>query len=306
LREEWVATRMMDKVRAFWNAHPVASAAIPHSLGSREYFQVYDRLREANESLAWSYALHEYRQFAGRYVLDVGSGNGYVLGKYAEKGARVYGVDLTQTAIDLCRRRFQFLGLPGHFCAASAEELPFSDDAFDCVCCMGVLHHTPNPARAAREIFRVTRPGGRLVVMLYHRNSALYRLTFPLLRMVTGKSLQQLVNEVDGVGNPKGEIYSRAELRRLLGQFENLTFVVGLLQRWMLPPVLRNCLSERALQRLSRWCGWFLYAKGNKPLRSVRAGGRPDTWPGVAPRSQGGPFCSGASTSERRGVTPSP
>ena len=71
----------VDDVRRFWEGHPVAAAAIPAERGTAQYFDVYDRLREVNESLVFSHALHEYRFFKGRAVLDVGCGNGYVLGK---------------------------------------------------------------------------------------------------------------------------------------------------------------------------------------------------------------------------------
>src|SRR5215213_10298160 len=104
----------IEDVRSFWDANPLCAAAIPHPLGTAQYFANYDALREANESLDFSYQLHEYRQFAGKKVLDVGSGNGYVLSKYAREGAEVYGVDLTPTAIDLCQERFKLLGLHGH------------------------------------------------------------------------------------------------------------------------------------------------------------------------------------------------
>ena len=198
-------------------------------------------------------------------MLDVGCGNGYVLSKYAREGAAVSGVDITPTAIALTEQRFAQLGLRGHFAVANAEQLPFADDTFDCVCSMGVLHHTPDTARAVAEIHRVLKPGGRLIVMFYHRDSALYRLTFPVLTWRTGKSRQQLVNEVDGVGNPKGEVYSRAELRELLRRFANLELFVDLLQPWMLPPRVGRLVPDRLLRALAPRWGWFLYAKGNKP-----------------------------------------
>ncbi len=294
---------LIRRVRAFWEGHPVAAAAVPFPPGTAEYFRFYDRLREANEPPAWSSELHGYAEFVGRRVLDVGSGNGYVLSKYAAEGAQVYGVDLTRTGIDLCRQRFDLSGLRGNFCVANAEDLPFRDETFDCVCCMGVLHHTPDPTRAVREISRVIRPGGRFIAMLYHRNSALYRLVFPLLRLRTGKTLQQLVNEVDGVGNPKGSVYSRPELQRLLSPFANLTFAVGLLQRWMLPPVLRNCLSDGALRRLAPRCGWFLYAKGNKPSLASTGGGRRCGSCGISPGPQEEAPSGGSQTTESHGLT---
>lgn len=255
----------VEDVRAFWESHPLCAEAIPHPLYTQEYFDDYDKLREANESLDFSYRLHEYRSFAAKKVLDVGSGNGYVLSKYALEGAETYGVDITETGVRLCRRRFELSNLPGTFLVAGAEELPFEDGTFDCVCSMGVLHHTPDTEKAVAEIFRVLRPGGRLIVMLYHRNSVLYQFGFRRQRLVTRKSMQQLVNEVDGIGNPKGDVYSRAELRHLLHRFAELEFQTGLVQPWMLGPKIGRLTPQWALRRLERRWGWFLYAKGIKP-----------------------------------------
>lgn len=255
----------LHDVRRFWESNPLAAAGIPHPLGTPEYFSYYDGLREANEGLGFSSALHEYGAFAGRRVLDVGCGNGYVLSKYAREGAEVYGVDLTRTAVELSARRFELLGLRGRFSVGNAEGLPFPERTFDCVCAMGVLHHTPSPAKAVDEIFRVLKAGGRLIMMMYHRNSALYRLTFPFLRLVTGKSIAQLVNEVDGTGNPKGEVYSKRELRGLLRQFRDFEMFAGLLRSWMLRPKVGACVPEGVLARLERHWGWHLFAKCVKP-----------------------------------------
>jgi SAM-dependent methyltransferase len=255
---------VLANVKAFWEANPLCASAIPHPLGSREYFQFYDRLREENESVEFSAALHEYDAFGGKQVLDVGSGNGYVLSRYAQAGATVTGVDLTSTGIGLCRKRFDLFGLPGRFVIGDAEALPFASEAFDCVCSMGVLHHTPETARAVGEVWRVMKPGGRLIVMFYHRNSVLNRLTFPLARLRTGKSREQLVNEVDGYGNPKGDVYSKAELQALLREFTDLECQVGLLQRWMLPARLSRFVSDARLAEWGRRWGWFIYAKGRK------------------------------------------
>ncbi len=255
----------IEDVRSYWEANPLSASAIPHPLGTKEYFKYYDTLREANESLEFSYWLHEYKSFVGRKVLDVGSGNGYVLSKYAVEGAEVCGVDITTTAADLSRRRFELMGLLGDFLVANAEALPFKSETFECVCSMGVLHHTPSPQEAVEEIFRVLQPGGRLIVMVYHRNSAMYRVRFPIVSLVTGKPIRQLVNELDGVGNPKGDVYSTAELRQLLLRFERLEMFAGLLQGWMLLPKIGRFIPEGLLRALERQWGCFLYAKGTKP-----------------------------------------
>src|SRR4051794_26959079 len=193
----------LQSVRGYWERNPVAAKSVPYPLGTPEYFAFYDQLREVNEPPSFSAALHDYSAFAGRRVLDIGGGNGYVLSKYAAAGARVQGVDLTRTAIQLCRQRFAFAGLRGDFLVGNAERLPFRDEAFDCVCSMGVLHHTPDTEGAVSEVFRVLRPGGRVILMFYHRNSLQYRVKFPLLRWLKGTPLQQSINEVDGVATRK-------------------------------------------------------------------------------------------------------
>lgn len=254
----------LQSVRGYWERNPVAAKSVPYPLGTPEYFAYYDRLREANEPLPFSAALHEYEAFAGRRVLDIGSGNGYVLSKYAVAGARVQGVDLTRTAIQLCRERFALARLRGDFLVGNAERLPFRDEAFDCVCSMGVLHHTPNTERAVSEVFRVLRPGGRVILMFYHRNSLQYRVKFPLMRLLKGTPIQQSINEVDGVGNPRGDVYSRSELARMLSEFRDLELSAGVLP-WHAAGPLGKLVPEFLRLPLERRLGWFLYAKGIRP-----------------------------------------
>lgn len=250
-------------VKQFWERNPVAARSVPYAPGTPEFFVHYDALREANESPSFSAELHEFGAFAGKRVLDIGSGNGYVLSRYAAKGARTYGMDLTSAAIRLCRRRFELMQLPGQFTVGNAECLPFEDEAFDCVCSMGVLHHTPDTARAVAEVRRVLKPGGRLIVMFYHRNSLQYRVKFPLMRLLKGVSMQESVNLVDGVGNPKGDVYSRRELAALLSGFRNLQLFAGLLP-WHKAPVIERLVPARLRLSLERRLGFFLYAKGTR------------------------------------------
>lgn len=254
----------LDAVRDFWNANPLCATNIPHPLGSREYFEFYNKLREQNETPSFSAELHEYADFAGKKVLDVGCGNGYVLSRYAQAGAEVYGVDLTATAIQLCRQRFEYMGLSGTFIEANAEALPFEDNSFDCVSSMGVLHHTPNTARAVKEVWRVLKPGGRLILMFYHRNSSYYRVALPIRALLRGKSIATLVNEYDGSENPKGDVYSRREMAVLLQDFKDLDMFVGYLTRDMTLPKLGRFIPDAVLQAMAPHWGWFLYAKGRK------------------------------------------
>jgi ubiquinone/menaquinone biosynthesis C-methylase UbiE len=254
-----------EQVRSFWDRNPLCAASIPHALGSREYFEYFDRLREAIDGPAEAAQIHEFASFAGKRVLDVGCGNGYVLSQYARHGAHVHGVDLTPTAVKLCRQRFALAGLEGEFREADAQRLPFPDSTFDCACSMGVLHHVPNTAHAVAEIHRVLKPGGRLIVMFYHRHSALYAVNFRLRRLVTGKSIRQLVNEYDGPGNPKGEVFSKADLAQLLSAFTDLEMRARFLEGFMLVPKVGCLLPRVLLKPFERYWGFNLYAKARKP-----------------------------------------
>ncbi len=120
------------------------------------------------------------RQFPGGTLLEVGCSMGNDTIQLARRGLKVTGVDLTEKAIELIRKRFADEGLGGEFRVGDAEHLPFADDTFDVGYSFGVLHHTPNTAGSICELCRVIRPGGKAFVMLYHRrslNSLAHRLT---------------------------------------------------------------------------------------------------------------------------------
>lgn len=253
-----------QEVREFWQANPLCAGGIQHSLGSKEFFEEYNALRESIESIDYSYWLHEYRKFKGKKVLDVGSGNGYVLSKYAAEGAEVYGVDITSAGIELCRKRFEYLGLHGDFRIADAQELPFEDNTFDCVCSMGVLHHVPDTQKAVNEIQRVLKPGGRLIVMFYHRHSAKYQWNYRIRSWITRKSMQQLVNEFDGIGNPKGMVFSKSQLADVLKDFGDLEMFTGFLQAGDIVVRGGRFIPDFLFKPLASLIGWNLYAKAKK------------------------------------------
>lgn len=255
----------VSSVKSFWNQNPLCASAVPHPLGSKEYFEFYDKLREVNETVEFCYDFYEYKRFSGQNVLDVGSGNGYLMSRYALEGAFVHGIDITEVGVDLCKKRFNYMSLPGDFNVASAEEIPYDDNSFDLVTSTGVLHHTPDTPKAVREIFRVLKPGGRFITMFYYRDSLLYRYNFALRSERNRIPIQQLVNEVDGVGNPKGDVYSKVELLALLKDFIGHEMKVGLLQDWMLQPEIEQPIPPYILKYLESSLGWFLYAKCYKP-----------------------------------------
>ncbi|MBN1886758.1 MAG: class I SAM-dependent methyltransferase [Thermoflexales bacterium] len=265
----------LEQVRDFWERNPVCDRVITSRKTWYDYFHEFDKRRELAEPYEFANPIFGYEGSAGKKVLDYGCGNGYVLSQYAKNGAKVYGVDIAQRAIELSAARFRTMNLEGAFVQNDGLTIPFETGLFDIACSMGVLHHVPDPVPVIKELRRVLKPGGEIIVMMYHRNSVRYHLVYrwrkyfdPYYR---GKSIQQIVNMTDGKGNPLGTVYTPRELESLLADFEGHTFFINKLgaeELLIFLPVMREAfahmLPRRFVSFLARRVGWNLYCVAHK------------------------------------------
>jgi len=95
-------------------------------------------------------------------VLDVAAGNGNATLAAARRGAQVTSTDYVPALLEHGAERARAEGLEVRFQAADAEALPFEDASFDAVLSTFGVMFTPDHARAAAELARVCRPGGRI------------------------------------------------------------------------------------------------------------------------------------------------
>ena len=99
---------------------------------------------------------------AGWKVLDVAAGNGNASLAAARRGCEVTATDYVEHLLERAGRRAEADGVRITTQVADAEALPFADGSFDAVLSTVGVMFTPNPDRAAGELVRVVRPGGRI------------------------------------------------------------------------------------------------------------------------------------------------
>lgn len=104
-------------------------------------------------------------------MLDIGCGEAPLVVAAARRGAQVAGVDIGFRHITMGQKQVAQEGLRAPLIAACAEALPFPDATFDVVTIMHALELFRDQARALSEAFRVTRPGGRILVAAPNRTS---------------------------------------------------------------------------------------------------------------------------------------
>jgi ubiquinone/menaquinone biosynthesis C-methylase UbiE len=286
------------RVRDFWQAHPCGSKFSDAEMGTPKFFERIERHRYEKE---WH--IPTAANFAGARglkVLEIGCGVGTDGAQFAKAGAEYTGIDLTDAAIELARKRLELAHLKGEFRVSDAEQLDFADESFDVVYSHGVLHHTPDIATAVSEIHRVLKPGGQAIVMLYHRGSYNYRVGIRVLRRagagllrsqggieivhrLTGEPVEslrehaaslrnanenfsaaELLNQsTDGAGNPLARVYSRREARELFKDFRKVELRTYFLNKRFIP-LVGNLLPRSIEAALaSRW-GWHLWIYATK------------------------------------------
>lgn len=105
------------------------------------------------------------KELEGAMVLDAGCGAGRFAEVALSFGARVVAIDFSG-AIDAARENLKGKGVID-FIQADINALPFAPESFPFVYCLGVIQHTPDPARSFQSLARVTARGGRLTVDVY-------------------------------------------------------------------------------------------------------------------------------------------
>lgn len=124
----------------------------------------YDRTNNvlsAGNAVLWRAAMvRAVAPVAGERILDVAAGTGTSSAALARSGARVVAVDFSPGMVEQGRKKHKKI----EFIEADAEKLPFGDNEFDAVAISFGLRNISDPKAALSEMYRVLKPGGRLVI----------------------------------------------------------------------------------------------------------------------------------------------
>jgi len=225
----------------------------------------------------WMAEVMEFNQHSGERVLELGGGMGTDLVQFARHGAIVTDFDLSQGHLAAAKENFRQRGLQASFEYGDAESLPFEEGSFDLVYTNGVIHHIPNTATVVAEIFRILKPGGKVIAMVYAENSLHFwrRLVYDegvkkdnLLFASMGEIMSREVEiSVHGNATPLVKVYTKQNLRSM---FKKKGFVdIQILQRQLIKEELHSWMRWIPLSIAGKLLGWNLIIKAVKPVKAV-------------------------------------
>jgi ubiquinone/menaquinone biosynthesis C-methylase UbiE len=159
----------LEAIKQYWNEHIHDLEIAKHPVGTEGFFKDLEEYRF--DKLDYLPKVVDFSKYHEQDLLEIGCGVGIDLIRFAKNGVRVTGVDLAQQSIELAEKNFAFNGVEGDLRVMNGEQLEFDDNSFDVVYAHGVLQYTANTQKMVDEIFRVLKPGGETIIMVYNRNS---------------------------------------------------------------------------------------------------------------------------------------
>lgn len=259
-----------DEVQNQWDNDPCGSQYVQEAQkDTLEWYLEVERYRYGVYG-PWMPEVMEFAKHRGHRLLEVGAGLGTDHSQFAKNGAITTDLDLSSGHLAHAKRNFELRGLKGEFRHGDGENIPFDDNTFDVIYSNGVIHHTPNTARTVEEMYRVLKPGGKVIIMVYAENSLHYwRNLFYGIGIEQGKldkvSMGDIMSESVELSEhgqkPLVKVYTKKRLHNMFRRFERRQ----IWQRQMVPEERPKWLSRVPVEWLERVMGWNLIIKAYKP-----------------------------------------
>lgn len=258
-----------EKNQAWWEALPMTYE--DWELDQREPKSLEDFLRVDRHYFGTNPYIENnvaFEEFKGKKVLEIGCGAGSAACRFAQVGADIVAVDITQAAVDLTTKHAELKGLHSvKTLQADAEDLSMiEDNSFDYLYSWGVMHHSSDPEKCFHQTFLKLKPRGKGLIMVYHQGSLRFwgkGLAYLLLKgkLFQGDDLYTVQRHyTDGFYHKH---YTRLSLRESLqgvGYQVDRIDVTHMSSRMIpfIPESLRNWLKTRI--------GWLIVAQVSKPV----------------------------------------
>ncbi|MDO4916429.1 MAG: demethylmenaquinone methyltransferase [Rothia sp. (in: high G+C Gram-positive bacteria)] len=141
-----------------------------------ERYDLMNGIMSGGQHLYWrSQTVKAVEPIAGQKILDIAAGTGTSSEPFADVGAEVIAADLSAGMLEVGHRRRPDIT----FVQADVTELPFADEEFDAVTMSYGLRNVADYPKALSELYRVTKPGGRIVVLEFsHPTWAPFRAVY--------------------------------------------------------------------------------------------------------------------------------
>ena len=183
--------------------------------------------------------LYDYIPFdslSDKKVLEIGLGFGTVGEKLFKKAKSYTGLDYAEGPVAMMNQRIIWDNKQESASAqqGDARNLPFDDNTFDFVVSIGCLHHTGDTKKSIEEVHRVLSHGGHAVIMLYYKDSYLYKL-IPLLyayKKAIGRTKMDFEtfvksvydNNMDGDAAPVVDFVTKKDIKAYFSNFSKLDY----------------------------------------------------------------------------------
>lgn len=286
-----------NEVKAYLDNKPCDSETSSMDPGAKEYYLEIEQERYNHQSHILE--ILSKIDWRTKRVLEVGTGVGTDARKIIKYGADYTGVNIDQGSAKATAKAFDVFRLKGKVIECSATELCFEDECFDIVYSFGVLHHIPEVGKSVSEIYRILKPGGELIIMLYNRASINYYIEIMFLRKIILRLLslpgivdlfrflglpkeklqrhieiyrashsmdnkEWLSRNTDGPDNPYSCVYGKKEVEELFHDFkvESNTVYFFDYRHW---GFLGKMLPRRVVNLLGRYWGWHRVVYAVKP-----------------------------------------
>lgn len=231
---------------------------------SLQWYLEVEELRH-NRQGRWLPSLLEFGKHAGERLLGLGHGLGSDLIQFARHGAEVICSCTSADQLSLVRRNFELRGLPGAFLHARAATLPLESSSIDVACLNGIEYESTEPAALLDEVYRVLKPGGKVLAVVPAR----YDVDFWCRWLLFGqRSPDRRIAEASltgGLLSTQARRFHRREIKQLFHRFHEPRLYKRHLRRAEVPHLWRWF----PLSLLERMMGRLLVYKGFKPVSAA-------------------------------------